>query len=411
MSLAEAKAKLLRWDESNALALGTFVAPTLAIYAALGLAPLYAVVLLGMVLVAIPARPWRHFSRSIAIPLLGFCLLGAVSTLWAVDRLQTIRTALTLTIEFGLGAMLVVQARRMDEDGRRRVGSALAAGMILALVCLLLEKLTPGLRFLFHKGPPLQGNVAASSLQRSETVLTIFLLPLLAYWWQAGRRRLAVAYLAIFVLAIYSGTSLAARLALPCGLLLALAHQRFPRLARGALVTMVVGIIAAQPLWSLLPEPQVTMDRLHKIIPNSAHHRMTIWRFGATMTLERPLFGWGLDGARAIPGGDDEIPIDVGGGIHMHEQQMPLHPHNGALQWWLELGAAGAVLAGAFLVAVILAAARLPGLAGSAALGSMGAGMIVLIVSYGVWQSWWQGALWLAAAAAAALAPPGPAKR
>jgi O-antigen ligase len=66
-----------------------------------------------------------------------------------------------------------------------------------------------------------------------------------------------------------------------------------------------------------------------------------------------------------------------------------LHPHNGPLQIWLELGAVGAVAAAAFWG---LALARLsrpaPSLA-AAATAACAAVYLLSSVNFGVWQEWW----------------------
>jgi len=94
-----------------------------------------------------------------------------------------------------------------------------------------------------------------------------------------------------------------------------------------------------------------------------------------------------LDSSRAIPGGDD--PIRPG------ETWMPLHPHNAALQVWLELGAPGAVLF-ALLVATIwsaLARVEWPRLFAAAAGASLTIAFVGCFATYGMWQEWWLGTL------------------
>src|SRR5207302_8324015 len=68
----------------------------------------------------------------------------------------------------------------------------------------------------------------------------------------------------------------------------------------------------------------------------SAGHRLLIWSFTGEHIAERPLLGWGLDSSRAIPGGNSEI--------RPGQNWLSLHPHDAALQVWLELGMPGAVL-------------------------------------------------------------------
>ena len=75
---------------------------------------------------------------------------------------------------------------------------------------------------------------------------------------------------------------------------------------------------------------------------------------------------------------------------------MPLHPHNAALQLWLELGVPGAVLF-ALLVALAwqaLAAAPWPRLFAAAAGASLAIALIACFASYGIWEEWWLATLW-----------------
>jgi O-antigen ligase len=112
-----------------------------------------------------------------------------------------------------------------------------------------------------------------------------------------------------------------------------------------------------------------------------------IWSFAGDRIAERPLAGWGLDASRAIPGGDE--PIYEG------RVWLPLHPHNAAIQLWLELGAPGAVLF-ALLLAWLwlsLAAAPWPQLFTAAAGASLTSAVIAAIGAYGIWQEWWIGTL------------------
>jgi O-antigen ligase len=122
----------------------------------------------------------------------------------------------------------------------------------------------------------------------------------------------------------------------------------------------------------------------------SAGHRLLIWSFTGAHIAERPLLGWGLDSSRAIPGGNTEI--------RPGQNWLSLHPHDAALQVWLELGAPGAVLFALLLGFFWLRLDRLaaPRLYVAAAGGSLTAALAPLFAAYGVWQEWWLGTLALA---------------
>jgi O-antigen ligase len=83
-----------------------------------------------------------------------------------------------------------------------------------------------------------------------------------------------------------------------------------------------------------------------------------------------------------------------------------LHPHNGPLQIWLELGAHGAVLAALVWWALFDLCARAarndrPG--GAAAGGAATAYFVIGALSFGVWQEWWLGLGAVTAAVCAAV--------
>jgi O-antigen ligase len=65
------------------------------------------------------------------------------------------------------------------------------------------------------------------------------------------------------------------------------------------------------------------------------------------------------------------------------------HPHNALLQIWVELGAAGAVLAATLLVLTTIWAWRLRGLAAVIVAGLAGTVLSIAAVSHGAWQGWW----------------------
>ena len=134
----------------------------------------------------------------------------------------------------------------------------------------------------------------------------------------------------------------------------------------------------------------------------SAVHRLVIWRFVGDRIAERPLLGWGMDASRAIPGGEAQasgVMPDVR--LPAGATMLPLHPHDAALQWRLELG-----LPGALLCLVVLGQAlwriagspRMPPKQRALALGYAAALLTIAMLSFGAWQAWWLSAIWLSAA-------------
>ena len=74
---------------------------------------------------------------------------------------------------------------------------------------------------------------------------------------------------------------------------------------------------------------------------SSVVYRMHAWEFVLQRINERPIIGWGLDGSKEFGGETAAIISDpIMGPLG---EPVPLHPHNGVLEIWLELGAFGAL--------------------------------------------------------------------
>ena len=141
------------------------------------------------------------------------------------------------------------------------------------------------------------------------------------------------------------------------------------------------------------------MLRRRRPFKNSLGHRLLIWDFAGERIAERPLLGWGLDSSRAIPGGKELI--------RPGQRRLPLHPHDAALQVWLELGLPGAVLFALLLGWLWLRLARRRGRASiAAAVGRQPRRRLArsLSAGWGVWQEWWLGDAGLAVFAIVAMA-------
>lgn len=367
-----------------------------------GVLPLFAFAGLCAIAALAIARDWRRVPRGPAIVALALLAWAGLSLLWAIHPGHSVKSWATLALYTGGGLCLLTAADSLDRAGRARVGTALLAGVVATLLVLTVEGVprflgwthTPqrlvlealGMRFFPHK------------LNRTAALVAIAVWPAAAVLAQrhGWRRAWLLPAWAIAILPMLD--SMAALLALACALpvaILAAWRAAVLRIVLCAAIAAGVAVMPALPNWGPFHERFTA-----RTISGSIWHRAEIWSFAAMRIAERPILGWGLDTARAMPGGNDQIQPGVG--------RMPLHPHNGVLQLWLELGALGAALGAA---AAVLAARRAsaPDLDRAARIGmaaALAAALTVLMTGYGVWQAWWMGALWMIAAASRTLAPP-----
>jgi O-antigen ligase len=157
-------------------------------------------------------------------------------------------------------------------------------------------------------------------------------------------------------------------------------------------------LILSAPLLALGSLSPQSWQVVAKWLELSAVHRLYIWQFVAERVWERPLFGWGFDASAQIPGADSLTPIGA--------PSISVHPHNAALQIWLELGAVGAVLSALLIAATVLKLARSDAerFTLATATAALASGFVVASLSFSIWQSWWLGSLVLVTVWVVALA-------
>jgi O-antigen ligase len=334
-----------------------------------------------------------------ALPLLGVALLSAI---WSITPGTSLARALRLGIEFGIAGLFLVTIGAIARPLAHRLLRAAVIGLAIAAPLAILDLALSGALTVWARASGSIGLHVAYS--RGAVLHALIACPLAIYWWRAGDLRFAMLALGTGV-AVWPLGQLAAQLGLLSGLAAGLVVRALPAL-RYLLLALPVLILAVTP--SVIPiQLGPELCRTLAIKP-SALHRLEIWGFASTRWSEKPLLGWGIETSRAVPGGQDFDPIalpcgtDASGPRTQGGYAMPLHPHNFAVQVWLELGAAGA-LAAAFLVAVIgkRALRSTRDRWGQAALaGFWIPATFVASVSFGIWQGWWLAALVLAGAIA-----------
>jgi O-antigen ligase len=312
----------------------------------------------------------------------GLLLWGAISALWSVAPLRSLAVALRLAGLFAAGLALAAAAGRVASP--RRLTFCLVAGLTSGIVIALSELATGGAMSSLFSDRLFQ----PTRLNQGSMTFAIMLLPASAGLAFLGHPLLALLLAVATAATIWALAGTAAKAALLAGLPVALLFYRSRgRLANIAAFLTVVAIISA-PLTLARLERLPGLGEKADTFKISAGHRLLIWSFAGDRIAEHVLLGWGLDSSRAIPGGAD--PIRPG------ESWMPLHPHNAALQLWLELGVPGPVLF-ALLIALAwraLASAPWPRLLSDAVAASLTTGLVGCFATYGIWQEWWLGTLW-----------------
>lgn len=381
------------------ISLGLLVIPTLAIYF-----PRSLVVPCLIVAAATIGEGWRRrqfalIDKPLAMALAAMLCWSVLSALWALDVGFALRDSVGLAALMGIALISAAAIVRMENGDRRMLLWAAAAGLAVAWAFTTMELVFDGVllryRSTYTYGLP-------TVMKPGNSVAVVLLAPVCAALLALGRPRLAVAMAAAWLAILPFSYSEAARIG-AAGLVAAAILVRVWPVAGRRLIGggLAAGIMAVPLLLSLLPTPQEIWDR-YPGLKNSAHHRLAIWHFAGGHIVEHPVIGWGMNSSRVMPGAEDEHvyqrPRPEGGIESFRETNLPLHPHNVAVQWWLELGGIGAALGVAILAGLLRLGGRaMPdpwrkALAAATVVAVMG----IFVTAFGAWQSWWLSILALA---------------
>ncbi|HEV2335921.1 MAG TPA: O-antigen ligase family protein [Stellaceae bacterium] len=330
-----------------------------------------------------PPYDFSALRRPAAI-LCALAVWGGLSATWSIDPWRSLILDLRLAGLFSVALALAAASSRIAAP--RRLALFFAAGTALGIVLAICDLAGAGSLSHYVSIRPFM----AWRLNQIAAWLALILLPACALLVCRGQRLLALGAAAAMVAMVYALADTTAKLAFGASLpMAALVYFRRGAVCRIAAALAIFAILSAPvtlPRLAHLPSVFATVDAFK----GSAGHRLLIWSFTGARIAERPIAGWGLDSARAIPGGKVEI--------RPGQAALPLHPHDAALQVWLELGFPGAGLF-ALLVGLLwlrLGEAPWPRLYAAAAGGSLFAATAIALSAWGIWQEWWLGTLALA---------------
>ena len=360
--------------------------PPVAALAFKGLVPLLCVAALP-ILAGAWRQSWRPRPRPVPTALLGALLLWcAVASLWSYDAGQGLFTLLRNGTLIALGVLLW---DILDRDATRPEADAvipwIVGGCALGAAVILLEIASD--HILFRTVTGYAGAVVPhgdSRLNRGAMALALLVFFTLPY----GRRRdwrIATATAGGAGLAIALSLSGAAQTGVVVGILvLILVHLR-PNALRRVVGPALAVLVLAMPVLAKLPK--AVGGTLLAGMPESTRHRVQIWDFTTNRILERPFFGWGYGSSRDIPNfGVTPLNPDF-------ESVIPMHPHNGILEIWLELGVVGAAIVFVLLLWLARRLAEVPAALAPVAYAVGLTAIWIAVTAYGLWQEHWIAAL------------------
>lgn len=316
--------------------------------------------------------------------------LSSLSALWSVDPAVSSERSLKLFLALVFGATFL-STLNLDVKSllKARVEKYLPWSVLIAGICCLFEIYTDGLIYrIFH---PEITSFNPAVLNRG-TVFLVLCLPITLFLLQKRPQSSKIKYSLmallcfvfglIFVTADSQSSQVALVVSFAAYFLFSIKSKIIP-LSLTAL--FCVGLVLSPWVASYMFNNWVeAVTHSHLLTKAFAANRMEIWDFVARRALEQPLWGHGIEATRAIKDFDTQQLY--------HESSHILHPHNFALQIWLEFGLIGvALFTGYFSYCVKL----IQGYDVNSARVFYATFIGFLCVSstaYGLWQGWWVGA-------------------
>jgi O-antigen ligase len=284
-----------------------------------------------------------------------------------------------LVFQYLLYGAFVASALDLSATWRRRALTVLSVSVAITSAVLFVEGIEGALLYqqlsawVHQSWTP---DIAARNAARGCYGVAVLFWPAAAVLW---RRGLGPAALVVAVAIVVSTLALgvdAPAAAMLVALIAFMAVRQFGRAGVWPCLVATVVYFAFAPLVFLrfggVDGGGVGMPSdIGKI---SWHVRLDVWRFTARQIVGHPFIGWGLDSSRAWP------------------DHIPMHPHDAALQLWLETGAVGVALAALFwawLFVRIDAIVPEDRLAAAIMAATAAAYLTIGAISFGVWQEWW----------------------
>ena len=396
------------------LSIAFLIGPAAVVLQAQAMAPIATIALAATVLLYVSRRshfPWPEGLATWSV--IALMTWATISSFWAPDPPRGFFTGVQISAYVALALSAAAAVTAASEEARRRFALLAAIGICLGLVLAGLDAATGNAIRAAVRGLETVPPHLAFGLKPAGSTLALFLPLLLGVvmvpLWLRLLVILAGGALLLFLpgeaakLAVLAGLGVGAvALVLPTDL------RRAPALLLGGVIA--VAIVAAPAVLGPILRTGFPADRWNP----SAAHRMLVWSFVTNKIADEPFIGWGLEASRSLPDGRHPATDkmlerffldgpDVAPWIRQAEL-LPLHPHNGALQVWLELGLIGALFAALMALFLGRTASRTtwPGI-GAAMLASYA---VTALLSFGIWQEWWLGVQFMAICGLLALPSP-----
>lgn len=388
---------------AGAYALLCLLLPTVVLFNARAVVPIAIVVALAVLLIC-----WRkgqlgdlqRMDKPLVVLTCGYFAATLIASLNAGIESDAIVSTGKLAGIIVLAAILIPAQTSLSHSDRQWVFLTLIVSVSLATFWILFDVWsTAKLSWLIH-GYDTRDPATVARLKmygyfwyKSALAMLVLLALILGIYLQKhGSVLIAFFFVAVTALA---GLEIGSRTA-GFGILLALAigstYHLFGSYRRKLAIALLL-LSFLTPLWvpSIGIKPSDVSAELNDKYgyANSIVYRLHIWDFVTGKIYEKPLLGWGAGASKRLGTEDQGILSDPNFGPL--GEAIPIHPHNGILQIWLEFGALGALFAFSCVSRFLIIMDRRLNTPGSRIWGFSAAGLLACFFgfNFSISSSWW----------------------
>lgn len=365
----------------------------LAVLLVTGIAPLslsflpQLIGILGCAFLWCQRRDTKIFKSHISLlALMAIPALAVISSLWSVEAQTSLMRALKVGALIISYVPLFIFLNNLPDKTVDVVKKNFALPLIFLAALFAIE-----LNFNFPIGHFICGkDTPISRWELNKQVAELLLLaPLGIFFSLEHRKPFQAGLLAVLVLlTLYATASQAAQLAVVVMALIYAGMKLLPKVSLPLFFALCTILLFGMP-WFAVPLYEIIAPESatnHFLKEASANARLEVWYFVAGKIMENPWIGHGIDTTRSIL---------FNGPMVYYKSTSVLHPHNVALQLWIEFGILGPLLGTLILFFMYRRLKNTSKEQQMLSLVILSGTLIFLSVSWSIWSSWLVGLVML----------------
>jgi len=322
--------------------------------------------------------------------------LSALSLLWAQNFDDSKTKVVKLIALLPPQILLISLATSLNKEQLKPLTKLLPTSFVVISIVLIFEIVTKGSLHNIIRGDSISAIADPDDFNRGATALVLYAFSAFALMRTYLKHNIAaILIFPVITIGVLLSESFSAQVGLALGLLFLIAFPYTSSKAHKILkftiiILMIVSPFVTTPFYDHFGH---TLQNNPVLANAYAGHRMEIWDFIGRYILESPILGYGIETTRGITDFDSRSVFNPSNTI--------LHPHNFALQIWIEFGLIGILIACGLVYALFTNIEKqFSRDQQKIILPTLIATLVPASFAYGMWQGLWVGLMFHAAAVA-----------